>query len=778
MKTRSEKIKVSVLALAVQGALAAMFAAPMVARAESNDEVNELITPVNFIEVGVANVSQQSAKFGEYNGTNKDGASFVGNFSVQGGDAHGSGGGTTQWELTGKDFGLSSREFGATISNQGRWDLNLGYDELRHNISDTYQTPLQGSMGGNSFNLPENFGAINGAAPAARVLSATQLGAFHTENVGTTRKNTSFGAGFNFNPQWGVKFDYNHLDQSGAKLLGTGSQGGINLVGGSTGRAEAVNILMNPTNYKTDTFNLALNWAGEKGHLTGGYYGSIFRDGYNSVSFQNAMTTAASACAGAACFVNNAMSTAPSNNFHQLNLSGGYAFSPSTKLAGGLSYGRTTQSDSYTATSIMQPSGVAYNLMQAGGLPQSSLGGSVVTTHANLKLTHQASKDLTLSGGFKYNERDNRTASNTYSYFQLGNGAYTAVNTPYSHKKTQFDLTGDYRLAKGQNLRLAYEHEDIKRECNNVVGGAQCVASPSSDEDKLGLTYRLKAGDNVKLNAGYTYAKRNAQFDHNFRANTGNYAVVTATGATSLNAGDYAGFVAYPYASRSQDIFKAGVNWQATEKLDLGLSGRYSGDKYDAALGVQDGHTASINLDATYNHSEHSSVSAYATWQNSERNLRAGAAGGLPAPSVTVAPSNVWANQLEQNSSSIGISTKHAGFMSGKLELVSDLSYSFDKSGYSTQVPYQNTCSTAAILTCGNTPDIKSTLISFKLTGTYKVDKRSKVALAYLYQNLKSDDYYYNGYQYGYTPNRVVPSNEQAANYSVNLIAATYIYAF
>ena len=88
------------------------------------------------------------------------------------------------------------------------------------------------------------------------------------------------------------------------------------------------------------------------------------------------------------------------------------------------------------------------------------------------------------------------------------------------------------------------------------------------------------------------------------------------------------------------------------------------------------------------------------------------------------------------------------------------------------------TCGLATTLTCGDTPDIKSRLIALKLTGAYQVDKSSKVVLAYLYQNLKSDDYYYNGLQYGFTPNRVVPTNEQAPSYSVNMIAASYIYSF
>jgi len=768
MKTHSAKMKAGVLVLAVQCALAAMLALPLVAHAAdaADDEADALKRPTNSVEIGVANVSRDSAKFGEYNGLNDSGANFIGNFEIRGGNAYDGGDGTTRWGVSGSDLGTTSRSLGGAVDNQGQWSLNIGYDELRHNIADTYQTPQQGNMGGNNFTFPTNFGTINGgASPSARVLDATQLGAFHTEEVGTTRKNTSFGAGYTFSPQLSLQFDYNHLDQSGAKLIGTGSQGGISLTGGSTGRAEGNNIIMNPTNYKTDSFNLALNWVGDKGHLSGGYYGSIFRDGYDSLTWQNAMASGASACAGAACFVTNTMSTAPDNSFHQLNLSGGYAFSPATKLAGGLSYGRNTQNDSYAPTSIMQASGTPYDMMQASGLPQSSLNGLAVTTHADLKLTNQAAKDLVLSAGLKYNERDNRSTSNTYLYKNLGDANYTGVNTPYSNKKTQFELAADYRLAKGQNLRLAYEREAIKRWCNNVASGAQCVASPSSDEDKLGLTYRLKAREDVGFNAGYSYAKRNADFDHGFAANTGTY--------PQVNGGDKLDYVAYPYATRKQDLVKAGVNWQATEKLDLGLNGRYADDDYDATLGIQDGRTVGINLDATYAYDENGSFSAYASWQNSERNLRNGLNG-----SATVAPTSIWTNQLEDDGNAIGLNARHRGLMGGRLEIVGDLSYSLDKSRYSTQVPYDATCGTAAVLTCGDLPDIESELIILKLTGNYQVDKSAKVALGYIYQKLNSSDYFYNGEQYGYTANRVMPTNLQAPNYSASVVTATYIYTF
>jgi MtrB/PioB family decaheme-associated outer membrane protein len=766
MNTRSEKMKVSGLHVAVHGALAVLAVVPSMAYAAdpSEAEIAVIRRPTNYIQAGIENVSQKSAKFGEYNGLNKAGGGFVGNFSVRGGDAYEGGDGTMRWGVVGTDIGTTSREFGATVGNQGKWDLSIGYDELKRNISNTYQTPLQGSMGGNTFVLPTNFGNLNGAAPAARALTPAQLGAFHTEEVSTTRKNTSFAAGFILTPELSLKFDFNHLDQSGAKLMGVSSQGGI-AIGASTGRAEAVNIVMNPTNYKTDNFNLALNWIGEKGHLTAGYYGSIFRDGFNSVTSDSAMTTAAAVCAGAACFVTNVMSTMPSNNLHQLNLTGGWNFSPATKLVGGFSYARNTQNDNYAPTLIPQGTGVPYNMMQAGGLPATALNGLVITRHADLKLTNRTTKDLTLSAAFKFNERDNRTASNTYLFKDLGNANYTGVNTPFSNKKTQLELAGDYRVSKEQTLRLAYERENIKRWCDGVVGGLQCVVSPSSHENKLGLTYRLKATDELKLNAGVGMSDRVGSFDHTYASNAGSY--------PAINGKDSIGFVAHPFADRKQYILKAGLNWQATEKLEFALGGRFSENKYNTEIGVQDGQNKGVNLDATYSYSDTATVSAYVALKKEERGLKSAGNG-----SATVVPTQFWTNQLRNSDDSFGITTKHTGLMGGKLEVLGDLSYSFDKSRYSTQVPYLATCAAAGTLTCGDTPDIMSKLLSLKITGTYQLDKSSKIALAYQYQRLKSDDFYYNSYQYGFTPNRVMPTNEQAPNYSVNVVALSYIYNF
>lgn len=774
MKTEEKRFAVSPISLAVRGALFAMCAVSFAAYADdaADAEIKALISPTNSVEIGAMDVSSGSNKFGEYNGLRKSGGNLVGNVDVRGGSAFGKQGGTLRWSVYGTDLGTTSRSLGGSVENQGQWNLGLSFDQLRHYTTDGFQTPYQGSMGGNTFILPPSFGRINTTTPGARTLTATQLSNFHTEDVYSQRKNTKFTAGFNFNPSWNVKFDFNRLDQSGAKLMSaatdvfTGGPGGLNFGG------ERIAMLMNPTSYKTDTLKLALNWIGEKAHLSASYDGSVFHDDFSGVSFSNPWVAAGATGAlvpGGAAFPINTMSTPPSNAFHQLSLTGGYRFGAATRLSGGISYGRNTQNESYAGTFTTTP-----NTMTA--MPVSSLNGLVVTTHADLKVTHQASKALGLTAGFKYNERDNRTAANSYTFLDLGGAALTSVSTPMSNKRTQFELAGDYRISPSQRLHAGYEYESIRRWCsdplsNNAQGAgapvgyyttASCAQVPKSTDNKLGLSYKLKATDTVDFNAGYAYSDRKSDVNPSFY----NPMEARTTGYENF------GYRAFFQASRTQDMFKAGVNWQAADRLSLGLNGRLTKDDYGSSpLGVQRGEASSINLDATYAYSDNSSVSVFTTWQDRSRDLLTSQTRNAVAPQV---PANQWVNNLSDKDNTIGLSGKQKGLLGGKLELFEEFTYSLAKSRYSTSQLY----TPVALGADGITPDIRSELTKFRLNGTYKLDKASNIVLGYTFQKLKSNDYFYNGYQYGFTATSMLPSNQQAPNYKVHVIFAAYKYTF
>ena len=65
-----------------------------------------------------------------------------------------------------------------------------------------------------------------------------------------------------------------------------------------------------------------------------------------------------------------------------------------------------------------------------------------------------------------------------------------------------------------------------------------------------------------------------------------------------------------------------------------------------------------------------------------------------------------------------------------------------------------------------------------RATGKYAFNPSSQLLVGYLYQRLKSNDYYYSAYQYGFTPTSLLPTNMQAPNYSVNTVFVAYRYAF
>jgi len=786
MNARDRKIKLGVLAMAVQGALAAMCAA-MPAWADDAQEA-ALKMPTNSVEFGGLSVSKDSAKFGEYTGLNKSGGYVIGNVDIRGGNAYGDGGGTMRWSIFGADLGLTSRSLGATVAEQGRWNLGINFDQLTHYTADTYQTPYLGGMGGNSFVLPGGFAAAN---PNTRLLTAAQRSAFQTVDINNSRDNTSFTGGFHFNEQWSFKFDYNHLDQSGSKLMGFASAGIGTVLG------EKTSILPMTTDSKTDMVNASMNWIGEKGHATASYFGSFYRDSYSGVTFQT--------FAGAGAPSTQTMSTNPSNNFNQLNLTGGYAFNSRTKLAGGLSYGRNTQNASY--------GGSVDAFMMTTPPPVSSLGGSVVSTHADIKLTDQTTRNLGLSAAFKYDDRDNRTSSRAYNFHAIDGLTHDAnyPNPAYHIKKSQLELAGDYRFSASQKLRLAYTHDDIDRKCDNYAviapsiisgnlntypSGTNCLTATGTKEDKFGATWRLRAAEAWNFDAGYQYSDRKTTFDQNaiapFIGTDGNpnLAAPAATLIRGLNAAEYRGFHPFFDASRTQQMLKAGANWQATERLSLLAKGRIAQDDYDTPYGMQKGGTQGLSFDATYQYREGGNVTAYVTGQERTRDMtnlqRSPTLAGVAAsPTAVALPSGgTWTNKMKDSDTTFGIALRQDGLMAGKLDILGDALYSFGKTSYNTGLNYSTvtsgglTCADPSIFTCVGLPDIKSTMTQFKLTGNYRIDKSGKVSVGYLYRRLKNDDFYYNGLQNGFTPTSVLPTNQQPLNYNVNVIWASYTYTF
>jgi MtrB/PioB family decaheme-associated outer membrane protein len=782
MKVQSHQLRLSAIALAVSSVLVSM------AAKADEAEIKALTQPNNTVELSVITPSQStgaSAKFGEYNGLNTGATRFTGGLNIRGGSAYTNNeqGGLERWALKATDIGLMSGSAEVSAAEQGVWSYRLGFDSLRHNLDNSYQTPYIGAIGGNSFTLPTNFGLASTSGAGTNVLTANQLAAFHKLDISSTRQNSSISAALAIDARNSLSFDFNHLAVNGSKLMGFGVAG----VGGATG--EAVTILPMPTASKTDTVTVAWNWKGDQSFLTASYFGSFYTDDFDRVNFQSFAGT--TAYTGAL----QAMTTPPSNSFNQLNLQGGQSLGPKTKWVANVSYGRNTQNSAFVTPEtglLVTPT------------TNASLNGEVINTHADLKLTDRSYQDWTLSAGLKFDERDNQTTSYMQNFNAIS-GQHTALypNTPLSNKKSQAELAGDYRIKSGQSVRMAYVHEDIQRWCNSyAVGtgypaGTNCVTATSSKDDRIDASYRLKALETVDFRIGLGYSDRQTTTDpfaiSNFIGTNG--AVPGPVPSPNLtpkgqNAGDYYGFYPFFTASRTQQSVKGQVNWEATDQIFVGLSAKYTEDKYGAGTyGVQNGNTWSFNADTSYAYQENGSVYAYASKQHRQRELTSlqrstVTAGAASATAIAIPAVASWTNMLKDDDTTVGIGIKQGGLLGGKLEVSADLTYSLGAGAYGTNLNYSTTttggltCSAAAINSCGQLPDIKSTMGQASLTGVYQVDKESKVTVRYAYQKLSSADYYYNGYQYGFSPATLIPTNQASPNYKVNAIAVTLTHSF
>ena len=320
---------------------------------------------------------------------------------------------------------------------------------------------------------------------------------------------------------------------------------------------------------------------------------------------------------------------------------------------------------------------------------------------------------------------------------------------------------------------MAYEADITRRWCNGAAHVYECVASPKSNEDKIGLKYRIKAFEDLNFNAGYSYAVRDANQSAHFMTPIGS---TTASQTAGMDGKDVLDFKSFPYASRTQHVVSTGATWQATEELDFGLNGSYTKDNYDTLLGVQLAYNKMANIDASYSYNVNSTVSIYGSFQTGFRDMKNGFNG-----TTTTTSTQTWNNRLEDNSTALGFSSEHRNLLGGKMDLVGDLSYSLDTSEYSTilhYIPSTGACSSVNYLLCGSLPEIKSKLITFKLTDHYRINKTNKVTVGYIFEKRDTNDYYYNGYQYGYTPSRVMPTNEQAPTYTAHLVSVAYTYLF
>ena len=416
------------------------------------------------VEAGGAYVSDSSSKFGEYNGLNQQGGYFLGDFSARyrGEDA-------AYWNIDGANLGLDTRSLNVEGGRQGTYKLLLNYQELRHFISDSAQTPFIGS-GGSSLTLPAGYPA---ATTTAMPLSTT------LRQVDLDLKRKELGAGVSWIPAraWETNVSYRHQTREGT--LGTA---GAFFVTASQ--------LVKPVDYVTDQIDASASFTDNRFQAKLAYYGSNFTNNDPSLTWQNPFTIPAFPAA-----VEGQLALPPDNQFHQVAANLGYQLAERTRATADIAVGRGTQNQQFLAPTLN-------GTLAVPALPRTSLDGRVDTINANLAVNSAVTDRLRLKAAYIYNDRDNQTPQSTYSWVttDMFVAPSQRTNLPYSFTQDKAQLRADYKVAERTTTSAGYDYDSVKRTFQEVN-----KASENTFWGKLASRYL----DWVDLTLKYAYSDRN-----------------------------------------------------------------------------------------------------------------------------------------------------------------------------------------------------------------------------------------------------------------------------
>ena len=506
------------------------------------------------LDIGVGYVSDDSYKFGEYNGLYKQGAYFIGDadLRVRGEDAK-------YWDIRATNLGLDSRSISIEGGKQGSYKLLFSYDELPHYISDSTVTPFLG-VGSNNLTLPASW--VRGTSTATMTDLSNSL---HDQNLETKRKRLGLGATLIASGNWQYAVNFRRETREGTQAVG------------SSFFFNSAQLVM-PVEYVTQQIDVSASYARDKLQAKFAYYGSLFSDDNTALTWQNPYSSANGADSGQ-------LALPPDNEFHQIMASLGYDVSEKVRATGEIALGRMTQNANFLAPTV--------NTSLAGypfALPRNSLDGEVDTTNVNLKLASTLTPDLRMNLAYIYNGHDDKTPQAAYTWITTDSlvNAVTRTNLPYSFTQTKLKFDADYRFTGSTKLTAGIDNDVNKRTYQEVS---------NTTENTYWAKVKTRAPKNVEVTLKLAHAVRDV----------GNYEVLPW-----LNPAENPLLIKYNMADRDRDQGALRIELLGLEDMTIGFGIDYAKDNYtNSVVGLTESKDITYSADATAILSEKTNLYVY-----------------------------------------------------------------------------------------------------------------------------------------------------------------------
>ena len=485
----------------------------------------------------------------------------------------------------------------------------------------------------------------------------------------------------------------------------------------------SVRFLVDPIDYTTQQLEATVGYADKRLQLTGGYYGT---------DFSNALTNVVTPVGGGI----SPVALPPANQSHQLYLSGGYGFTATTRGMFKLAFGRITQDQTFFTTPL-------------GSVPLNNLDGRIDTTLMQLGVSSRPMPKLSLRANLRYEERDDRTPVFVYTT-AAATATHNGRNEPRSFETTVGKVEASYMLPASFRLTGGAEHDIRKRNTSDVRS-----VSFRDETEETTLSAELRRSLSETLNGALAFVTSER---------TGSDWYVNLRNNTTLGSN-----LIHPLhlADRDRDKLKLVLDWMPLEPLSIHFVGETAKDDYSGrTLGPREGEAQLVSLDAAYRFNDEWTATAWTSHTDTRAEqtscVGSGATGAVGQTCPDTAANPLWEARLRNVGTAYGFGLR--GKPTSLIEIEGELSLAKDRGEF-----VQFAAATAA----PTIPEVNYKTTTLRLRGSYALNKVSGVRLQYVYDRIKTDDWYWTNFTYGDgTTVRLDPDEE------VHFLGVGYYYRF
>jgi MtrB/PioB family decaheme-associated outer membrane protein len=488
---------------------------------------------------------------------------------------------------------------------------------------------------------------------------------------------------------------------------------------GTTGANVGFAVLMvpEPIDAQHNQVEARLSYGGEKLRLSGGYYGSFYRNA-NAIlnpnvpgSLNNAVGTLLPLNTGLQALLNQPLALPPDNEAHQFDITGNYALTNLTRVNFKFAYAQAKQDQNFAA------SGFA-----AAPVGATDLGGNVVTTSAHVGLSSRPLPKLSVQANLQYRDRDDKTPLDIYNV----EGTSTYTNRQLPNTRFGASLQASYQFSLDYRATLGANYEAINR---GVFTSSAAIAGTSAlrqktDETGVRVELRRRMADDFSAALSLERSRRNGS---NWLKDNCGVGVTEVTNPSDPSVGFATAIFMPTLADRQRDKARLAADWQPVEALSLQVNADVGRDEFTAPnqFGLRTTRMSQYSLDWDFALSDAWHLNGNVSYGKQKLHQ------ARPDEAI-----------LSFDNKTVGAGLCVAGKLAGKIEIGADVSYIDDKSVYAQALTATAAPSSVALLAAtGPLPDILFRQTRVTLFGLYDLDKSSQLRLTLIYQHSKWNDW-------------------------------------